>query len=73
MAQRACCPVLSPNELNFCKNVFADILHLLDKFSWVMEGKFYRTVGNDDSIDAGTVHAFCSRWTGGQRYRSTLR
>lgn len=31
----------APNELNFRKDVVADILHSSDNFSWVPEGRFY--------------------------------
>jgi len=49
MALRTCCPMLSPKELNFCKDVAADILRSSDNFSWIQEGKYYlncSTVGN---------------------------
>jgi hypothetical protein len=41
--------MLSPKELNFCKDVAADILGSSDNFSWILEGKYYlncSTVGN---------------------------
>ena len=41
--------MLSPKELNFCKDVAADILRSSDNFSWIQEGKYYlncSTVGN---------------------------
>ena len=41
MAQGTCCPVISPKELNFRKELLADILHALDNFSWISEGKGY--------------------------------
>ena len=33
--------MLSPKELNFCKDVAADILRSSDNFSWIQEGKYY--------------------------------
>jgi hypothetical protein len=41
MVLRTCCPMLSPKELNFCKDVAADILRSSDNFSWIQEGKYY--------------------------------
>ena len=33
--------MLSPKELNFCKDVAADILRSSDNFSWIQEGKYW--------------------------------
>jgi hypothetical protein len=41
MVLRTCCPMLSLKELNFCKDVAADILRSSDNFSWIQEGKYY--------------------------------
>jgi hypothetical protein len=41
MVRGTCCPVPSPKELNFCKDVVADILHPSDNFSRIPEGKVY--------------------------------
>jgi len=41
MVLRTCCPMLSPKELNFCKEVATDILCSSDNFSWIQEGKYY--------------------------------
>jgi hypothetical protein len=53
--------MLSHKELNFCKDVAADILRSSDNFSWIQEGKYYPTVGNINSREAGSVHAYYSR------------
>lgn len=37
---RTCCPMLSPKELNFCKDVVADILRSSDNFSWIRRGRY---------------------------------
>jgi hypothetical protein len=60
MALRTCCPMLSPKELNFCKDVAADILRSSDNFSEFRRGSTISTVGNLNSSEVGTVHAYSS-------------
>jgi hypothetical protein len=54
--------MLSPKELNFWKDVAADILRSSDNFSWIQEGKYYlncSTVGNlsTSRTASGTITA----------------
>jgi hypothetical protein len=60
MVLRTCCPMLSPKELNFCKDVAADILRSSDNFSWIQEGKYYLNGWKYQLERSWYVHAYCS-------------